>query len=48
MATIDLTGIWQEAKDTREAKNEVNRPGYSKKSAASASTMSTRTVKKTS
>lgn len=36
MATIDMTGVWAEAKQVQETRNEVNRGGY-KPSAAAAS-----------
>lgn len=42
MATIDMRGVWAEAKQVQETRNEVNRGGY-KPSAAAAASMSTRT-----
>lgn len=41
MATIDMRGVWAEAKQVQETRNEVNRGGY--KPAAAAASMSTRT-----
>lgn len=44
MATIDMRGVWTEAKQVQETRNEVNRGGYKPAAAAAAaSTMSTRT-----
>lgn len=43
MATIDMRGVWTEAKQVQETRNEVNRGGY-KPTAASASTR-TKTTK---
>lgn len=44
MATIDMRGVWAEAKQVQETRNEVNRGGYKPAAAAaSMSTMSTRT-----
>lgn len=45
MAEIKLTGIWQAAKETQEAKHEVNRPGYQGRKAATTSTRTTKTTK---
>lgn len=42
MATIDMRGVWTEAKQVQETRNEVNRGGY-KPAAAGAASMSTRT-----
>lgn len=39
MATIDMRGVWTEAKQVQETRNEVNRGGY--KPAAAAAPMST-------
>ena len=41
MATIDMRGVWTEAKQVQETRNEVNRGGY--KPAAAAASTSTRT-----
>ena len=38
MATIDMRGVWTEAKQVQETRNEVNRGGYKPAAAASAST----------
>lgn len=44
MATIDMRGVWTEAKQVQETRNEVNRGGYKPATAAaSMSTTSTRT-----
>lgn len=44
MATIDMRGVWTEAKQVQETRNEVNRGGYKPAAAAAAaSTTSTRT-----
>lgn len=40
MATIDMRGVWTEAKQVQETRNEVNRGGY--KPAAAAASTSTR------
>lgn len=42
MATIDMRGVWIEAKQVQETRNEVNRGGYKPAAAADASA-STRT-----
>lgn len=41
MATIDMRGVWTEAKQVQETRNEVNRGGY--KPAAAAAPTNTRT-----
>lgn len=41
MATIDMSGVWAEAKQVQETRNEVNRGGY--KPVAAAASMRTRT-----
>ena len=43
MATIDMRGVWAEAKQVQETRNEVNRGGYKPAAAAAAASMSTRT-----
>lgn len=43
MATIDMRGVWTEAKQVQETRNEVNRGGYKPAAAAAAASASTRT-----
>lgn len=47
MATINMKGVWAEAKQVQETRNEVNRGGY-KPATAAASATSTTTSTKTS
>lgn len=48
MATIDMRGVWTEAKQVQETRNEVNRVGYKPAAAAAAaSTMSVSTSTRT-
>lgn len=47
MATIDMRGVWTEAKQVQETRNEVNRGGYKPAAAAAAASMSVSTSTRT-
>lgn len=45
MATIDMRGVWTEAKQVQETRNEVNRGGYKPTAAAASASARTKTTK---
>lgn len=45
MATIDMRGVWTEAKQVQETRNEVNRGGYKPTTAAASASTRTKTTK---
>lgn len=45
MATIDMRGVWTEAKQVQETRNEVNRGGYKPAAAAASTGTRTKTAK---
>lgn len=45
MATIDMRGVWTEAKQVQETRNEVNRGGYKPTAVAASASTRTKTTK---